>query len=117
MTSRVSAVGRRNRERVVVIDVAQPAGHVGMTVGQGEAGRIVIEYSGRPGRNRMACGASRSRRRKSRRDVIGNVSAERGGALKCRLVTPVAIRGTQRVVVVHMAGCARSRRRRHVRSG
>jgi len=51
----------------------------------------------------MACGASRSRRRESRRDVIRNVAAERGGALKCRLVAPVTIRRTQCVVVAHVA--------------
>ena len=36
MALRISAIGRRDRQRVIVVDVAGGAGHVGMAIGQQE---------------------------------------------------------------------------------
>ena len=47
VASRVPAVIRRDRQGVVVIDVARGAGHVGMAVGQHEAGLAVVKLGGR----------------------------------------------------------------------
>ena len=85
MALRISAIGRRDRQSIVVVDVAQSAGHAGVPIGQREAGRAVIKHARRPGRNRVAGGAGRSRGRKSGRDVIRNVPADRRGALERRL--------------------------------
>ena len=49
--------------------------------------------------------------------MIRHRSANGHGAIKVLLVAPVTIRRIQRVVVVHMAGGAGSRRRGHVCSG
>jgi hypothetical protein len=97
--------------------VAQIAGHVGVPVGQREAGRAVVKNSRSPGSNRVARRAGRSRDREPCRHVIWHVTAKRRGALECRLVAPVTIRRTEGVVVVHMARSAGRRCRRHVRSG
>lgn len=43
MASGVAAIRRRNRQVVVVVDVARRAGNVGMTVGQQESRRSVVE--------------------------------------------------------------------------
>jgi len=43
MALRVSAIGRRDRQSVIVVDVAGSAGHVGMAIGQQESGGAVIE--------------------------------------------------------------------------
>ncbi len=70
MALRIAAIGGGNRQTVVVVDVAEIAGHVGVPVGQGEAGRAVIEHACGPGGNRVACCARRCSGRKTRRDVI-----------------------------------------------
>ena len=49
--------------------------------------------------------------------MIRNRSADRRGALEGGLVASVTIARVKRVVVAHMAGRARRRRRRHMRSG
>ena len=89
---RVSAIGRRNRKRVVIVDVAQSASDGRVRVRKRESGGAVIKHSGGPGRNRMAGGAGRSRDRKSRRDVIRNVPANRRSALESRRVAAVTVR-------------------------
>jgi len=53
MAAGVSAIGRGDRQSVVVIDVAQIAGHGGMRIGEREAGRTVIKNSRRPGGDRV----------------------------------------------------------------
>lgn len=63
----------------------------------------------------MAGGASRSRRRKARGHVIRNVPANRGRAQKRRLVTAIAVRRTERVVIVDVTGGAGGRSGRRVR--
>jgi len=87
-----------------------------MCIRQREPCRAVIENSRRPGCDGVARSALRRRGRESGCHVIGNGSANSLGLQVDRRVASIAIRGTERVVVAHMAGCARSRRRRHVRS-
>lgn len=116
MALRVSTIGRRNRQRIVVIDVAQIAGNVCVSIRQREARGVVIENSRGPGCNRMARRASGSRRRETRRDVIRNIPANRRRALECGLVATVTIRRIQRVIVIDMAGRAGGRSWGHVRS-
>ena len=117
MALRVSAIGRGDRQRIVVVDVAQIASHVGMPIRQQESCGAVVENSRRPGGDRVARRASRSRRRESRRDVVRHRPANRRGAHEGGLVATITIRRTEGVVVVDMAGGAGRRRWRHVRSG
>ena len=68
MASGVAAVRRRNRQSVVVVDMARSAGHVGVPVGQQEARGAVIEDRRGPGNGVVASRAvghakSRARRR------------------------------------------------------
>lgn len=92
MAAGVSAVGRCDRKRVIVIDVAKIAGHGCMAVGQGKTCGAVIENAGGPGCDWVAARTSRSRGREARRDVIWNRSPNCRGALEGRLVASVAIR-------------------------
>jgi len=117
MAPGIAAIGRRDRQSVVVVDVAQIARHSRMGIRQREAGRAVIKDSRSPRRNRVACGASHSRGREPGRDVIRYVASNRRGALESRLVAAVAIGRAERVVVVGMAGSAGRWRRGHVRPG
>jgi len=117
MAAGISAVRRRDGQRVIIVDVAQSAGHVRVAIGQQESGRAVIENSGRPSRNRVARGAGRSRNRESGGHVIRHVSAHRRAGGERRRVAAVAIRRSQSVIVIDMARGAGRRRRRHVRSG
>ena len=87
-----------------------------MAIGQWETSCTVIKDSRGPGGNRVARCTLRRRGWKSGRDVVRYVSAKRLGAQESRLVAAIAIRRTEGVVVVHMAGGAGRRRRRHVRS-
>lgn len=48
MTLRISAIGRRNRQIVVVVDMAERTGHVRVPRGQKETCRAVIEGCRRP---------------------------------------------------------------------
>jgi hypothetical protein len=114
MASRIPAIGRGYRQTIVVVDVAQTAGHVGVRVGQSEAGCAVIENSRSPGSNRVARRASRSRDREPRGHVIRYVPADRRGSQEGWLMAPITIRRTEGVVVVDMAGNAGGRRWRHV---
>ncbi len=54
MAARIPAIGRRDRQIVVVIDVAGSAGHGGMAIGQQKPGRAVVECRRRPTDRRMA---------------------------------------------------------------
>jgi len=112
----ISAIGRRDRQCVIVIDVAQTAGHGCMAIGQREPSRAVIKYARGPSGDRVAGRAGRSRSRESCRDVVRNVPANRCGALEGRLVAAITIRRIEAVVVADMAGGARRRRWRHMRS-
>ena len=88
-----------------------------MAIGQRETGRIVIKDSRGPGGNRVACCTLRRACWKSSRDVVRYTPTKRLGALEIRLVATIAVRRTECVVVVHMAGGTGRRRRRHMRSG
>ena len=54
MASRVSAIGRRNHQVIVVINMAGSARHVGMPIGQHKPGRAVVKRSGEPGVHSVA---------------------------------------------------------------
>jgi len=60
MASGISAIGGRNRQIVVVVDVAERAGHIGVSGSEQEPGRAVIEFGVRPIVKCMAAGAVRS---------------------------------------------------------
>ena len=74
MASRVTAVSRRNRQVVIVIDVARGAGHVGVAVGQHETGLAVVKLGGRgpTGRvmARLAIGKGELRSRRWMRGIV-----------------------------------------------
>jgi hypothetical protein len=67
MACRVSAIGRRNRQSIVVVDVARSAGHVGMPVGKWEPSCAVVECRRRPIYRRMARCAVRTCKSRSGR--------------------------------------------------
>ena len=54
MAARISAISRSNHQIVIVVDVAQGAGDIGVPGREQETGRAVIKYSGRPTRRVMA---------------------------------------------------------------
>ena len=58
MALRVSAIGRRDRQSVVVVDVARSAGHVGVPVGQQEIRSCCGRMS--PSSSSPSCGRSSS---------------------------------------------------------
>src|SRR5712691_6442516 len=96
--------------------MAQNASRRRMGIGQGEAGRSVIENSRSPGSNRVARGTLRRRRREPGCDVVRYVPANRRGSQEIWLMAPITVRRIECVVVAQMAGGAGRRRRRHVRS-
>ena len=65
----------------------------------------------------MAGGASGSRGREPRGDMVWHGPANRCGAEKSRLMASIAICRIEGVVVVDMAGSAGRGRRRHMRAG
>jgi hypothetical protein len=69
MASRVPAIGRGDRQSIVVVDVARSAGHVGMAIGQRKPGRAVVKSCRRPTHRRMAQRTVRCRKRRTRRGV------------------------------------------------
>ena len=83
MTLRISAIGRRNRQCVIVVDMAGGAGHVRMAVGQREAGGAMVKRRRGPAHRRVACSAIRSGKRRSRRGMhrIGGLLPGRQMAL------------------------------------
>ena len=76
MASGIAAIGGRNFQSEVVVEMTGRAGHVCVTVGQQKAGSAVIEFSIRPCGDGVAGGAGRSRRWEPCRDVIGNIAAD-----------------------------------------
>ena len=117
VAARIATIGWSNRQGVIIINVAQVAGHIGMAIGEQKTGGAVVENSRGPGRDRMARRASRSRNWKSRSDVIRNTPPKRRGALESGLVARITICGAEGVIVVYVAGGARRRRRRQMCSG
>ena len=88
-----------------------------MAVSEQEPCGAVIKNPRRPGGNRVAGGASGSRGREPRGDVVGNRPADRCRAEESCLVASIAIRRIESVVVVDMAGGAGRGRRGHMRAG
>ena len=91
--------------------MAGRAGHPGVQIGEGEARRVVVKNSCRPGGDRVAGRASRGSRGEACRNVV-----RRGRGLEYGLVAAIAVRRTEGVVVVDMAGGAGRRRWRHMRT-
>lgn len=112
MALRIAAIRRRDRQRIIIVNMAESAGHSRVPICQREAGGIVIEDSCGPGGDRVASCARGSCRGESSRDVIRNIPSNRGGALECGRVTSVAIRRAKRVVIAYVAGSASRRGRR-----
>jgi hypothetical protein len=67
MASGISAIGRGDRQIVVVIHMAKSAGHVRVAIGQQKTGRAVVELGVQPGVKSMATRAVRSCKRGSGR--------------------------------------------------
>ena len=99
---RVAAIGRRDRQGIVVVDVAQIAGHVGMPVGQQETGRAVVECRCGPTSRGVACRAIRKRKGRPGRWVHGIRGLLPGCQVASR-VPAIVQRGRQIVIVVDMA--------------
>ena len=69
MASGISAIGRRDGQVVVVIDVAKSAGYIRVAIGQCEPRRAVVEFGVQPTVERMARRAIPDRKFRSRRLV------------------------------------------------
>lgn len=98
-------------QAVVVVDVAACASDRRMKTSQREARCRVIEYRSRPGCGRVA---ERAVGRERCRNMIRHRASKRRSALPGSYVATVAGRGTERVVVAHVAGNAGRRRRGNV---
>jgi hypothetical protein len=103
MALRISAIRRRNRQSIVVVDVAQGACHASVPFCQRESCAVVVKHSSRPCRNWMASCAGGSRRGETGGDMIRDRAANRCGALESRRVAPVTVGRIQRVVVADVA--------------
>jgi len=82
MATGISAISRRNRQCIVVVDVAQGASYAGVCIGQRESGGVVIEDSRGPGGDRVAGRTGGSSGWETSRDVIRNVAANGRSALE-----------------------------------
>jgi len=111
MASRVPAVGRGSRQRVVIVDVAVRAGrhfarrrHL-VCIGQRETRRTVIKDCRCPRNGVMACRAVRDGKRRSRSCVRRVIGLLPGGQMASRI--PAVVRhDTQAVVTIDVAGFA-----------
>ena len=95
---------------VIAVDVAGTARsnrRIRVRAGEREPGGAVVEHSRGPRGNGMARRALRRGGREACGHVIRHRAADRGRTIERCGVTPVAVRGVQRVVVVDMAGSAR----------
>ena len=92
MASGIAAIGRSNLEGVVAADVAQGAGDRHVLVGQWESSRAVIELPVGPNGDGVAGSALSGGRRETRGNVIGHVTASRGGGIPIFDVAAVALR-------------------------
>ena len=48
MAAGIAAIGRRNRQMVIIADVAQSAGHIGVPGGERKSRNSVIEWCSQP---------------------------------------------------------------------
>lgn len=110
MALRITAIGRRNRQRVVVVDVALRALQIGVTVREQESGRGVIEGRRGPADRIMAGRALRGRKRGSRRWMDWIIGLLPGGQMADRVPAIGVQNSAQIIVVAHVAGGARNRR-------
>ena len=98
----VPAIGRCDRQSIVVVDVAGSAGHVGVAIGQQESCCAVVERRCIPTDRRMARGAVRCGKLGTRRGVHGVIRLLPGGQVAAG-VTAIGRRDRQVVVVVDVA--------------
>ena len=105
MASGVAAVVRRYRQSVVVVDMARSAGHVGVPVGQQEAGGAVIEDRRGPGNGVVASRAVGHAKSRARRRVHGIVRLLPSRQVASGISAVVRLR-SQIVIVVDVAGDA-----------
>lgn len=71
MALRVAAIGRGNRQTVVVVDVAKGASDICMAIGQEETGRAVVESRRRPAHRIVAGRAVCNRKGRAGRRMDG----------------------------------------------
>jgi len=106
VTTRIPAIGRRNGQIVVVVDMAGRAGHVGVAVRQQEAGRTVVESGGIPACGVVATGAVGGCEGRPGRGVDRIVGLLPGCEVAGRIAA-IGGRDRQIIVVIYMATCAR----------
>ena len=106
MASGVPAIGRRDRQSVVVVDMARSAGHVGVPVGQQETRGAVIENRRGPGNRVVASRAIGHRKSRTCRGVHRIIRLLPGRQVAAR-IPAVRRGGRQVVIVVEVAGGTR----------
>jgi len=106
MAARVAAIRWRNRQIVVVIDVAACTGHIGVAVCQRETRRAVVEDDVGPARRAVALGAVRDRERGARLRVWRVVCLLPSGQMAAG-VAAVCGCNLQIVIVIDVAARAR----------
>ena len=106
MALRVPAIRRRDRQIVVVIDVAQIAGHVGVPIGEQESRGAVVERCCRPADRRVARRAIRKCKCRTGRWMDGICGLSPGRQMALRIP---AIRRSDRqiIVIIYMTESAR----------
>ena len=102
----VPAVGRRDRQSVVVVDMTRSAGHVGVPIGQEKPRRAVIEDRRGPGNRVVASRAVGHPKSRARRGVHRIIGLLPGGQMASG-IPAIRRRGRQIVIVVEVAGGAR----------
>jgi len=98
----VTAIGRGDRQTIVVVNVAKGAGHVRMPTGEQESSRAVIEGSRRPADGVVTRRAVRGRERGSRRGMNGIGRLLPVGQVALRIAA-IGGRNRQRIVVIDVA--------------
>jgi hypothetical protein len=101
MALRVAAIGWGNRQIVVVVDVAQIAGHVGMPARQQEPGRAVVKRCRRPTDRRMARRAVCSRKSRTGRRMDRIIGLLPGGQMASG-ISAIGRSDRQIIVIVYM---------------
>ena len=82
-----------------------------MSIGQKKSGRAVVEDACRPSRDGVTVGALGRGGGESGGDVVGNIAAQRCGALESGLVTAIAVSRIQIVIIIYVARGTRRRSR------
>ena len=123
VTTRIGAIRVCGSQGVIAADVALGAGgdfacggHL-MRIGKREAGAAVIKNAIGPGGDGMAGGAGGGASGEIGSDVIRHIAAKRLRVVPVGLMTTEAVGGIQGVIIIDMAGSARSWGWRHVRAG